>query len=232
MNKTDNVNVENSKWEFNQDVAECFDNMLERSIPQYNLMRELTFKVGCNYIKPSTNIVDMGCSNGRAMEPFCKEYGDEIGYYLYDVSEPMLKKAKELLGFLHIENYDITNGLKVNNCSLVLSVLTLQFTPIEYRHKIVKSVYDSLNKGGAFILVEKILGNTYEIDDMLVKEYYNMKKEHSYTEKQIKDKRKSLEGVLVPITAKWNEELLKEAGFEQIDCFWRCLNFAGWVAIK
>ena len=49
---------------------------------------------------------------------------------------------------------------------------------------------------------------------------------------QIADKRKSLEGVLVPITAKWNENLLKECGFKQIDCFWRCLNFAGWVAIK
>lgn len=50
--------------------------------------------------------------------------------------------------------------------------------------------------------------------------------------KVLKDKRKSLEGVLVPITAKWNEELLESAGFSQIDCFWRCLNFAGWIAIK
>lgn len=126
----------------------------------------------------------------------------------------------------------IKNGFKVNNCSLVLSILTLQFTPIEYRHKIVKSIYDNLNEGGALIVVEKVLGNTYEIDEMMVNQYYNIKKEHCYTEKQIKDKRKSLEGVLVPITAKWNEELLKEAGFKQIDCFWRCLNFAGWVAIK
>ena len=65
-----------------------------------------------------------------------------------------------------------------------------------------------------------------------MKEYYNMKKENSYSQKQIADKRKSLEGVLVPITAKWNENLLKECGFRQIDCFWRCLNFAGWIAIK
>ena len=59
-----------------------------------------------------------------------------------------------------------------------------------------------------------------------------MKSDNLYTQEQIQKKRKSLEGVLVPITAKWNEDLLKEAGFKQIDCFWRSLNFAGWVAIK
>ena len=228
----DKVNVENKKWEFNKEVAACFDNMLERSIPQYDLMRELTFKIGREYVQQGTNVIDIGCSNGRAIQPFCRQYGDDIDYYLYDVSEPMLEEARKLLGNLNISKYDITNGFDVNNCSLILSILTLQFTPIEYRQKIVKSIYDNLNEGGALIIVEKVLGNTYEIDEMMVNQYYNIKKEHCYTEKQIKDKRKSLEGVLVPITAKWNEELLKEAGFSQIDCFWRCLNFAGWVAIK
>lgn len=29
-----------------------------------------------------------------------------------------------------------------------------------------------------------------------------------------------------------NEDLLRMTGFKKIDCFWRCLNFAGWIAIK
>jgi tRNA (cmo5U34)-methyltransferase len=45
-------------------------------------------------------------------------------------------------------------------------------------------------------------------------------------------KRKSLEGVLMPLTENWNINLLKETGFKKIDCFWRNLNFAGWIAIK
>lgn len=42
----------------------------------------------------------------------------------------------------------------------------------------------------------------------------------------------TLEGILVPVTARWNEELLHEEGFRSVDCFWRHLNFAGWVAVK
>jgi hypothetical protein len=86
--------------------------------------------------------------------------------------------------------------------------------------------------GGALILVEKVLGSNNAIDTMLVDEYYRIKAENAYTQEQISAKRKSLEGVLVPITARWNEEMLKEAGFRSVDCFWRYLNFAGWVAVK
>ncbi len=31
---------------------------------------------------------------------------------------------------------------------------------------------------------------------------------------------------------RWNEEILQAAGFRVVECFWRCLNFAGWIAIK
>ena len=70
------------------------------------------------------------------------------------------------------------------------------------------------------------------LDDLFVSEYYKMKSDHSYTQEQIANKRKSLEGVLVPITAKWNEDMLYTAGFRKVDCFWRKLNFAGWIAVK
>jgi len=38
--------------------------------------------------------------------------------------------------------------------------------------------------------------------------------------------------VLVPVTAEWNEGLLRQTGFQQVDCFWRWMNFAGWVGVK
>lgn len=235
----DKVDVEGKKWEFDADVAECFDDMLQRSIPDYDNMRDLVVKVGSAFVKYGFSITDIGCSNGLAIEPFVKRFGDGARYYLYDVSEPMLKKAREKFSekidarIVTVEHYDITQGIPTTHVNgLILSILTLQFTPIEYRQKIVKSVFDALPVGGAFILVEKVLGNTADIDDMMVHEYYGIKSENAYTEKQIRDKRKSLEGVLVPVTARWNEDLLREAGFRQIDCFWRYLNFAGWVAIK
>ena len=66
----------------------------------------------------------------------------------------------------------------------------------------------------------------------MVESYYRLKSAHGYSQEEIERKRLSLEGVLVPVTARWNEELLYMAGFRQVDCFWRWMNFAGWVAVK
>ena len=88
-----------------------------------------------------------------------------------------------------------------------------------------------LKPGGRLIYVEKVLGES-RLDQDMVDIYYDHKREMGYTEEQIERKRLSLEGVMVPITAKWNEELLVKAGFHTVDSFWRWMNFAGWVAIK
>jgi tRNA (cmo5U34)-methyltransferase len=55
---------------------------------------------------------------------------------------------------------------------------------------------------------------------------------HGYGEDEIERKRLSLEGVLVPQPAAWNEAVLRDAGFVDVECFWRCLNFAAWVGVK
>lgn len=226
------------KWEFDEDVTAVFDDMLSRSIPDYQGMRNFCEALGANFITPKTEIVDIGCSLGRAVEGLVSQYAKTNTFALYDVSEPMLARCRrryETLieqGRVKVENYDLRQGLKNTNCSLVLSILTLQFTPLEYRHKIMQSIYNALNNGGAFIFVEKVLGNTSTLDSVLVKEYYKLKSSNLYTQEQIESKRKSLEGVLVPLTAAWNEDLLRQTGFRQIDCFWRQLNFAAWIAIK
>lgn len=233
MPMTDNVDVKGKRWEFDDEVAKCFDDMLERSIPNYETMRTLVYNVGKHFVKPGQTIMDIGCSNGNAALPFVKTFNNR--FVLADVSESFLDLCRR--GFkdyenVHIINHDLRQGVPNEQCCLVLSILTIQFTPIEYRQKIIQSVYNALRSGGAFIFVEKLLGTSYDIDSVLVNEYYDMKRERQYTEEQIRDKRKSLEGVLVPVTENWNVELLKTAGFKKVECFWRYLNFAGWLAVK
>ena len=89
-----------------------------------------------------------------------------------------------------------------------------------------------MKPGGVFIIVEKILGRDSALNDLFVELYYKSKGSNGYTEEQINTKRISLEGVLVPVTADWNEQLLLNAGFKHVECFWRSLNFAGWIGQK
>ena len=225
------------KWAFDSDVCHVFTDMLRRSIPQYDVMRKGVFDIGQSFVKPSTHVVDLGCSRGDALAPFIDQFGDRCQYLGLELSESMLQASRERFatlidaGTVSINEHDLRKTYPDVNASLTLSVLTLQFTPMEHRQRILRDIYRSTAKGGAFILVEKVLGDSAEINELMVNQYHQLKKTNGYSDELIERKRLSLEGVLVPVTARWNEELLRSAGFTQVDCFWRWMNFCGWVGV-
>lgn len=222
------------QWAFDDEVTACFADMLERSIPDYRQMRALCAKIGARYIKPGTLVVDAGCSTGIAAEPFVRRYSNENQFLLIDNSAPMVAASKERyrgMDAVTVAEGNLWEFLPFSEkTSLVTCVLTLQFTPTAYRQQMLQNICLKMVRGGALLLVEKIVG--CDNDELLVDIYYDMKRENGYTGEQIKAKRKSLENVLSPLTASWNEDMLRNAGFRQVEMFWRCLNFCGWVAVK
>jgi tRNA (cmo5U34)-methyltransferase len=226
------------RWSFDDEVARVFDDMLERSIPQYETMRGLVFEVGKGFVRPGTKVVDLGCSHGGALAPFVSAFGPSVSYVGVEVSSPMLEASRRRFekeieaGTLALLDLDLRRGYPDVQASLTLSVLTLQFTPIEHRPRIVQDVHDHTVDGGAFVLVEKVLGGSARLDGLLTDLYHGLKRASGYTQEEIDRKRLSLEGVLVPVAAAWDEDLLRRAGFRDVECFWRCLNFAAWIAVK
>jgi len=226
------------KWEFDSEVTSCFEDMLERSIPQYDVMREAVHALVRKYAVEGTAIVDLGTSRGGAIAPLIEAHGRKYEYIGIECSQPMADAAAERFkveiadGFVRIESRDLRNEFPAVRASVFMAVLTLQFVPINYRQQIARDVFENLLPGGSFIMVEKVLGHGAGIDESMVTAYHEMKARHGYSYDNIDRKRESLEGVLVPVTAKWNEDLLRQAGFNEVDCFWRWMNFAGWVAVK
>ncbi len=227
------------KWSFDQSVTDAFDDMLRRSIPQYDVMRLTVFELGSQFVRAQTAIVDLGCSRGEAMSPFVDRFGAMNQHVGVEISRPMweasVERFKDYLERRTVVLYerDLREWYpRQFNASLTLCILTLQFVPIEHRQRIVRDAFNATEKGGALILVEKVLGSGADVDMEFNRRYWSLKKDNGYSEEQIQRKRLSLEGVLVPVTARWNEEILKGAGFREVDCFWRWLNFAGWIAIK
>lgn len=226
------------KWTFDGDVTACFDDMLARSIPQYDVMRATTYELACKFVKPQTAIVDLGCSRGEALAPFVNRFGAHNRYIGYDVSEPMLEAARERYrGYIEtnivdIREVDLRTDYPAAEASVTLAVLTLQFVPIEYRQSILRRIFKHTVPGGCVVLVEKVLGNTAEINEAMVTQYHSLKARNGYSQEAIDRKALSLEGVLVPVTSKWNWELLKQAGFQHIDCYWRWMNFSAWIGIR
>lgn len=227
-----------STWQFDSEVTRVFDDMFARSIPDYEALRKITFDVGTRFVQPSTDIVDLGCARGGALAQFVDRFGFHNRFIGIEISEPMAEGARQRFGSLidakivDIRRNDLRIYYPPVKASLTLAIMTIQFTPLEYRQRIIQRIYDSTLPGGAFVFAEKILGRDDRVNSLLVDVYYQVKAEHGYSQDEIERKRLALEGVLVPVTAAWNEDLLRVAGFAHVDCIWRYANFAAWLAIK
>lgn len=240
MSTKDNY-VPAGKWEFNQDVVNVFPDMISRSIPGYGVMRDSVVRVAQQFLLPKMEcsyMLDFGCSRGDTIYDVLNSLDPmtQVQCYGVDSSQDMILAAEHLfkewdnVSFVcgDVNDIEITPG----KFSVITSVLTAQFIPLDVRQGFYENVHNGLSDDGVFIVVEKVLGETPASQRLLVDIYHRYKSDKGYTDEQIEEKRKSLQGVLVPLRASENEAMLRDAGFNDVQRFWQCLNFAGWMATK
>ncbi|MEO1924076.1 MAG: carboxy-S-adenosyl-L-methionine synthase CmoA, partial [Nautiliaceae bacterium] len=114
----------------------------------------------------------------------------------------------------------------------VIANYTIQFIRPLKREKLIKKIYDSLEKDGIFLMSEKLVTENKKLNKIMIDIYYNYKKKMGYSEFEIAQKREALENVLIPYTMEENIEMLKNAGFSEAEVIFRWNNFATFIAFK
>lgn len=225
-------------FQFNEKVAGVFDDMVSRSVPFYQEMQRMTSELAAKYAQPETSIYDLGCSTGTTMLLMDKLVPGGITFVGIDDSQEMIDKCQEKLNSFHLnreiklEVADLTKTVPVHNASVVSMVLVLQFIRPLYRLDIVKKIYEGMVPGSAFILFEKILTEEKSLNRDFIDFYYDFKRRNNYSELEISQKREALENVLIPYKTSENVNMLKEAGFQEVEVFFKWYNFTGIIARK
>ena len=127
---------------------------------------------------------------------------------------------------------DLHDELHIENASVVILTLTLQFVRPLHRERVIQSIADGMNPQGALILVEKLTENDTLFNRLFIKYYYDMKRRHGYSELEISQKREALENVLIPYHLEENEALVRRCGFTKFQVWFRWYNFCGMIAVK
>ena len=225
-------------FEFNEAVASVFSDMLERSVPNYVESITRQAQLAVDFYRENTRIYDLGCSHGNLGILMGKTFGSrDFSMVGVDSSQPMIDKYQQRLEGESFRDKvalvcDRAEKVAMSNASVVVVNLTLQFLDLNLRDALMADIHKALVPGGILLLTEKVVSVHDRVSELQLDYYKRFKRENGYSDSQIDRKRLSLEGVLVPVTARWNEELLHQEGFTSVDCFWRHLNFAGWVAVK
>ena len=227
-------------FHFGAQTATVFDDMLPRSVPFYDEIQRMIGEIVADFAAPGTKIYDLGCSTATTFLQIANALPAdlEVSFVGIDSSEEMLGIARRKLvesAFpwpFELRRGDMNQGIQIDNASVALMVLTLQFIRPLYRESLVRSIYEGLADNGCIILVEKVLAEDSTFNRLFIQHYYEMKRRNGYSDLEIAQKREALENVLVPYRLEENRDLLKKQGFQQVDVFFKWYNFCGIVARK
>lgn len=225
-------------FRFGREVAAVFDDMVNRSVPFYPEMQRMVAELCRDFAVPGSNLYDLGCSTGTSFALLDGEVPQAVRFVGVDNSPEMLDKCRVKLASqalahpLDLRCADLNDGIAVENASVVLMLLTLQFVRPLRREKLLRDVYAGLNGNGALIMIEKVLGEDSLFNRLFIKYYYDLKRRNGYSDLEIAQKREALENVLVPYKLLENRELLLQTGFRYVDVFFKWYNFTGLVAVK
>lgn len=226
-------------FNFGADTARVFDDMLDRSVPFYSEIQRMIGEMAGDFVQAGSRIYDLGCSTGNtliALDQCLKEERCEL--VGVDASEEMLAVARQkilkrpLQHPCSLEVQNLEQGLVIDNASVVILNLTLQFIRPLYRDDLISRIAEGTRPGGCLLLVEKVLGEPSLLNRLFIKHFYAFKKRNGYTDMEIAQKREALENVLIPYQDSENRSLLLKNGYSACDVFFRWYNFSGYIAIK
>ncbi len=223
------------EFEFNQSVVEVFPDMINRSVPGYDLMLHLIGLYADIFVTENSRIYDLGCALGASTMVARQQTRDrDCSIVAVDLSEAMIDRCEQQFG--NIEEIDWICGdtlsIDINNASMVVLNLTLQFLDPKDRLQQLKRIYAGLNKGGILVLSEKVNFESGSENQRMIELHQAYKKSQGYSELEISQKRTALEGVMQLDDNEFHIHRLLEAGFSEAYQCLRCLNFVSYLAIK
>ncbi len=227
-------------FRFDETVTAVFPDMINRSVPGYQVVVQMLGILAKMFVKDKTNVYDLGCSLGAASISILEaiRQNSDVELIAVDNSAAMVSQLRENLAkfdtagnFITPLQDDIQN-VDIAAASMVVLNYTLQFISPEQRQQVIETIYRGVIPGGCLVLSEKIIFEDEQEGQYLNDQHLVFKKANGYSNLEISQKRSSLENVLISETVDAHRQRLLDAGFSKCYKWFQCCNFVSLVAIK
>ena len=143
------------QFEFDEEVAAVFDDMLERSVPFYKESQKITEFFALKHLEEGAILYDLGCSTASLLLNIHRSLDTKVELIGLDNSQAMLEQAKrkcEAYGAkIQVYNADILE-YEYKKANVFVSNYTLQFIRPLVREELVKKNSGFFKSGRCFYL--------------------------------------------------------------------------------
>jgi len=206
--------------------APIYDDLILRLIPFYKEQHNIMLGLLPHRPEQTLSALDLGCGTG-VLSYLLLSHFPNIRVTAYDLAENMLATCKK-----NLTGYSDRVTLKQGNFGtdsfgegydVVLSGFAIHHLDNPGKADLYKRIYRGLNPGGLFLNRDIVLGATPEITE----QYHRLWRQ--FIRSNGEDDDKWFQNYLaedIPASVRDQLDWLTDAGFADVGCHWKYLNFA------
>lgn len=222
---------------FTDEVAAVFPDMIRRSIPGYEMIIPMTGLIAARHLRAGDTVIDLGCSLGATSQAIAAQTDQDITVVGIDNSDAMVERASQAnndsrLSFLKADALSEPVMEMISGARVIVMNFFLQFCEPDSRVSLLRKIHKHLDPEGLVILSEKIIDTDQGKEGFYDDAHLAWKRANGYSDLEVSQKRNALENVMRIDSEKVHFDRLNTAGFSQVDQWYKCLNWASFLAWK
>ena len=215
------------------DAATKYDEQRKLFIPCYDDY----YGVVQSFLKYNKNkaksILDLGAGTGL-LTKYVMDIFPHSSYTLIDLSEKMLEIAKRRFSEFHNLNYEIKDyvtNFPIDKFDLIVSALSIHHLEDNIKQNLYSKIYDSLNDNGYMINLDQFNADSEDVDNFYTEFWYDFIQKsginevdmNSWLQRRELDKENSISNSI---------QMIKNAGFNKVECIYHYMKFGVLVGHK
>lgn len=214
--------------------ADSYDDVIKRRVPLYNEMQTLMASLLPFSKKEYIRVLDLGCGTGGTSVTLLKEFplarvtGVDRSKEMLATAAAKVKHSTWRIDFLC---QDIKAGFhdipkSEGGFDAIISAFSLHYLNEDEKKAVFSKCFSALKPGGMMIYSEAVSSSSEKVYHGYMEKWKEFQRSNGFTEEEIGSHMLKFVRDVKPLTVDKQFNILIEAGFKDVECYFKYLNWA------